>query len=119
MAMIKLEFDPWELLQRALKRGGDFADFYLERSKVCSIVCEDNRLEKVVSGSDSGLGIRVAWQGRSSYAYGNDLSGSAALGLADLVSQGIKNGSPQMGLARGKKEMTAQTAVQKVPGITD
>src|SRR3972149_3895003 len=113
--MIKLDFDPWELLRKALKTGGDFADFYLERSQTCSIVCEDKRLEKVISGRDAGLGVRVALQGRSSYGYSNDLSPSASLQLAELVSQGIKNGLGQASLAVGKGEMTAQTVVKKAP----
>jgi len=41
---------------------------------VTSIVCEDDRIEKIVTGLDAGVGIRVTRNARSAYAYTNDFS---------------------------------------------
>lgn len=82
-----LDIDYAALLKRALKNGGDFADIFVERSIPLSIVCEDDRIEKVLSGIDAGAGIRLVFSGRSAYAYTNELSQGALEQLADAVSQ--------------------------------
>ena len=47
------------ILKMALEGGGEFADIFIERSSPFSILCEDNRIEKVSSGLDCGAGLRV------------------------------------------------------------
>jgi len=82
--------DP-ELLCRALKRvmsrGGQYADIFLENKRTSSIHLEDNKIEKVVSGVDSGVGIRVISGDRTAYAFSNDLSEDSLIELADTLSR--------------------------------
>lgn len=80
------------VLKRALAKGGEFADIFLERSSALSVVCEDNRLEKIVSGLDCGAGVRVIFGMRSAYAYTNELSERALLELAETVSRAVQGG---------------------------
>ena len=47
------------VIQEALKKGGDFAEIYMEEKNLSGIVCEDNQIEKVNSGRESGDRIRV------------------------------------------------------------
>ncbi|HLE09390.1 MAG TPA: DNA gyrase modulator, partial [Thermodesulfobacteriota bacterium] len=46
-------FDPFKIIRRALKNGGDFADIYLEDTTSTSISCEENKIEKVIAGRDA------------------------------------------------------------------
>lgn len=87
-----MDIDYAALLKRALRNGGDFADIFVERSTPLSIVCEDDRVEKVLSGLDAGAGIRLVFSGRSAYAYTNELSQSSLEQLADAISQAGSGG---------------------------
>jgi TldD protein len=75
------------VLKRALSRGGEFADVYIERSSPLSLVCEDSRLEKIMSGLDCGAGVRLIFGQRTAYAYTNELTTESLLEIADAVSQ--------------------------------
>jgi TldD protein len=89
--MIKI---PEELLsriiRRALSRGGDFADVYIEHERPLSIQLEDDRIEKIITGTDSGVGVRVVFGDKSAYAYGNDFSEKSLLDIADAVSAAVR-----------------------------
>ena len=54
------DIDYAAVLNRALEGGGEFADIFIERSSPFSVLCEDNRIEKVNSGLDCGVGLRVS-----------------------------------------------------------
>jgi TldD protein len=57
------------LLAALLKNGGLFGDLFFEHSRSTSVICEDNKVEKVISGSDTGLGLRVIFDYKTSYGY--------------------------------------------------
>lgn len=71
------------VLDEAMKKGGDFAEIYVEEKQVSNIFCEDDRIEKVNSGREKGAGIRVIKDGNTAYVYTNDLS---AAGLCKAAS---------------------------------
>jgi len=79
-----------KILKAALREGGEFADIFMEKSVTTSIICEDNRVEKVVSGTDCGAGIRVIFNNRSAYAFSNDLSEPSLLSLAASAAKAAK-----------------------------
>src|SRR5208337_3020963 len=76
-----------ELLKKALLHGGEYADIFAEHRETTSIQLEDNRIEKVVTGSISGIGIRLISKGKTAYAYSNDFSRNILLDLAATVSK--------------------------------
>ena len=76
-----------ELLKKALSHGGEYADIFVEHRETTSIQLEDNRIEKVVSGSMSGIGIRLIYKGKTAYAFSNDFSKKILLDLAVTVSK--------------------------------
>ena len=82
-----IQIDLGRVLKRALSNGGEFADIYIERSSPLSLVCEDSRLEKVMSGIDCGAGLRLIFGQRTAYAYTNELTTASLLELADAVRQ--------------------------------
>lgn len=55
--LLKSEME--EILRTSLSGGGDFADIFIEEVYSTSITCEDNKIEKIISGTDAGAGIRV------------------------------------------------------------
>ncbi len=85
------ELDYQKILTRALKNGGEFAELYFEDTINTSIVCEDNRLEKVITGRDRGVGLRVIFDYRTAYAFTNRLEEPYLLELADLVSSMVRS----------------------------
>lgn len=80
-----LEIDYAAVLRRALAHGGDFADLYIEQGEPFSILCEQDRIEKVISGREWGAGVRLIVGGKTAYAYTNDLSTASLCELADAV----------------------------------
>src|SRR4030067_112682 len=80
-----------ELLLRVLKKtissGGEYAEIFVENKKPTLIHLEDSKIEKVISGVDYGLGIRLIYDGRTAYAYSNDLSEESLLNAASEVSK--------------------------------
>lgn len=78
-----------EILQRSLKKGGDFADIFLEGSQGLTISCEDGKVERIISGTDQGLGLRIIHNFRTIYGYTNDLSKASLLELAETLSTAV------------------------------
>ena len=85
-----------ELLLKVLKKtrfyGGEYAEIFIEHKKPVSIHLEDKKIEKVITGVDSGLGIRLISNNRSAYAYTNDLSEASILQAASEVSKTATGG---------------------------
>lgn len=104
-----------KILKAALKEGGEFADIFAERSLTTSIACEDNRIEKVVSGTDSGVGIRVIFNRRSAYAFSNDLSEMSLLQLAESAAKAAKGEIKASVLDLRKKESSVRFEIRKAP----
>lgn len=73
-----------------MKNGGEFADLYFERTYAVAIVCEENRIEKMVSGQDIGVGLRVLFDGRTFYSFTNRIEEENLLHLAKVVSHAVK-----------------------------
>lgn len=79
-----------EVINTALKTGGDFAEIYIEESTVNSIHMTDGRIENVLSGRDFGAGIRIFSGFNSVYAYTNNVTREGLLKTARDVSEAIK-----------------------------
>ena len=79
-----------EILREALKEGGDFGDLFFEMTYSILIICEEDRIEKVISGHDIGVGLRVLLDGRTIYGFTNQISEEALLHLAGRISRAIK-----------------------------
>ncbi|WP_227765962.1 TldD/PmbA family protein [Zhaonella formicivorans] len=78
------------VLEIALQRGGDFAEVYLEQKQTTGIACEADKIERVVSGSDVGAGIRVISGENTLYAFTNDISKEGLTKAADIVSRAVQ-----------------------------
>ncbi len=87
------QIDISRVLRKALNGGGEFADIYFEEGSATAIACEDGKIEKVIAGTDRGVGIRVISDLRTAYAYTNEVTESALVALAETVSRAVKGNS--------------------------
>lgn len=75
-----------QLLARALRHGGDYADIFCERRRVLAYRLQDGHIHEGSYGVTTGVGIRVCVGESSGYAYSDDLSLDALLRAADAAS---------------------------------
>ena len=78
------------ILSRALEEGGDLADLFLEQTRSVGIVCEEDRVEKVVPGLDAGAGLRLLIDGRTLYSFTHEISEGSLLDLAERIRSAAK-----------------------------
>lgn len=86
----KIDFQ--KILGEALREGGEFADLFFERTHSILIICEEDRIEKVISGWDIGAGLRILVGGRTIYSFTNQITEKDLLHLAEIVSSAAKEG---------------------------
>lgn len=75
-----------QLIKQAMSKGGDYADVFVESKKATVVHLDDNRIEKVMTGSVSGIGIRLIVGRKTAYAYSNDFSEESLLQMAKTLS---------------------------------
>jgi TldD protein len=103
------------VLKKALSSGGEFAEIFIERSAPFSIVCEDSKIEKVVSGLDHGAGVRLIFGQRTAYAYTNELTTESLLEIADAVRQAATKGARGTVIDLTRKRPRTDFSVLKSP----
>lgn len=79
-------------LKAALRSGGDHADIFVERRVGTSIVIEDDKVEKLITGSTAGVGVRVLFDGKTAYAITNDLTEGSLMALATTLRASVAEG---------------------------
>ncbi len=76
-----------DVLATALRRGGDFADIFVENRATTMVSREDNRIERVKTGTDRGAGVRVISGDTTAYAYTNKITADELIKAADVASR--------------------------------
>src|SRR3972149_5048683 len=114
-----VQFDPFKVIRAALKGGGDFADIYVEDGVNNSVVCEEDRIEKVISGRDRGVGIRVIANLKTYYAYTNDLTEKGLLEVAGIAAKGVRGGKEAGSIGLLKKEKAPGFDIKELPHKAD
>ena len=84
-----------KLIKKTLANGGEYADVFVENRLQTSVVVEDGKLEKIVTGSEAGAGIRLIHKGKTSYAFSNDLTENALIEAASAVSSAAVGARPR------------------------
>lgn len=116
---MQVNIDYSAVLKKALSNGGDFADIFIERSNPLSILCEDNKIEKVTSGLDQGAGVRLVFGQRTAYAYTNEITTESLLNLADAVRQAATGHAGNAVINLSKKSPQFQLLIAKDPERVD
>ncbi len=105
-----------KIIKKTLSRGGEYADVFVENRSQTLLVLEDSRLEKAVSGRETGVGIRLIYKGRTSYAFSNDLSESALLQAASEISKAADEKQPDLIIDLTARRSSLDFPVQQPPG---
>ncbi len=83
------------VLGALLSRGGEHGELFYEEVRTLVVLLEDGKIERVLSGTDAGIGIRLIFRGRTFYAYTNEPGAEGLLSLAgDLSRYAEGGGSP-------------------------
>ncbi len=112
-------FDASIVLKAALRRGGEFADIFIEEGVKTNIILEDRHIEKVITGVDRGCGIRVISGLRTFYAYTNEITGKALTALAEVVAKGVSEGSDQGGVLAFNKQRAPGFKIERAPSTVE
>jgi TldD protein len=102
-----------QLLRRALRHGGEFADIFCEKRRTLSYRLQDGRIHDASYGVTLGVGIRVVVGESAGYACSDDLSTDALLQAADAASL-IARSSPNASL--GSIDLSAQRVASYYDG---
>ncbi len=85
--------DTGSILKEALKKGGEFSELYFEDTLSSSVICEEDKIEKVLAGRDAGCGLRVISGLKTFYAHTNDTSPGGLMELASIVACAVGSGA--------------------------
>jgi len=79
------------------------------------IICEEDRIEKVVSGLDIGVGLRLLFDRKTFYGFTTELSKASLLNLARRISRSAKEGGGSIGLSHPKSKALSSLPVSRSP----
>jgi TldD protein len=96
-----------QLLERALRYGGEYADVFCERRRTYSFRLQDGVIHDGSTSIAQGVGIRVVVGESAGYAYSDDLSLEALLDAAEAASL-IARTAPAQRI--GRADLTRTTA---------
>ena len=87
-----------KILKEVLREGGEFADLFFEQTHSVVIICEEDRIEKVISGLDMGVGLRVLFGRKTFYGFTTEISKDSLFDLARRISRAAKEGGGEKGI---------------------
>ena len=96
-------------IARALSRGGDFAEVFVEDRESLGLRLEDGRIEQTSGGREVGAAVRLLSGERTYYAYSDAVDEAGLTAAADAVAAAVSAG------ARGP-EIVDLGAVRADPG---
>ena len=79
-----------DVLTAARRKGGDFAELFVEERSSTSVRLDDGRVEELTTGLDRGAGVRVAQGASYGYAYSNRLDREALIEAAAAASAALR-----------------------------
>ncbi len=88
-AQAELKLDPKLLqkaIQHALRKGGEFAEVYVENRISRSIDMEESKFKSAVYSLSQGAGVRVISGDKTGYAYTDEISEEKLLRAAEVAS---------------------------------
>ena len=73
-------------IRKALEKGGDFAEVYVEKRISRRIVMEESKYKSAVFGISQGAGVRVISGDKTGYAYTDDANETNLFRAAEVAS---------------------------------
>ena len=82
-----------KVIAKALEKGGDFAEVYLENRISREIVMEESKFKSGLYGISQGAGVRVISGNKTGYAYTDEITYEKLMRAAEVASYVAKNGN--------------------------
>ena len=79
-------------MARALRRGGDFAEVFVEDRDSLGLRLEDGRIEQTSGGREVGAAVRLLSGEHTYYAYSDALDEAGMAAAADAVAAAVRGG---------------------------
>ncbi|HZA14876.1 MAG TPA: metallopeptidase TldD-related protein [Myxococcaceae bacterium] len=102
-----------KVLARAMSRGGDFAEVYVERAVSTAVVLEERRIKSAQTGLSQGVGVRVISGGKVGYAYSDDLDDAALFRAAETAALIADSGGAERSFAVSRAPVPMYYRVEK------
>ena len=80
------------ILAALLSRGGEYGELFYEEVRALTVLLEDGKVERVLAGTDAGIGVRLVCGGRTYYAWTNACDPGVLGGLAGDLSRHAAGG---------------------------
>jgi TldD protein len=104
------------VLHQALRRGGDYAEVFVEDRTSTGISLDDRKVEELSSGHDRGAGIRVIIGETTGFAHTADLSESGLLAAADAAAAVAREGGGGVReIALTRRSSLSPSPIQTMP----
>jgi TldD protein len=81
-----------KVIRRALAKGGDFAEVYLENRVSRQIIMQESKFKSGLYGISQGAGVRVIAGNKTGYAYTDEITEEKLLRAAEVASYVALNG---------------------------
>ncbi len=96
------------ILSTLMSGGGEFGEIFFEDTKSTILNLEDNKIEKVSTGSDTGVGIRLIKNGKTIYGYTSEPTFENLMELARVLSRHSSEGKVKVGQIYRKHEFNVE-----------
>jgi TldD protein len=83
------ELDVKKVLETSLRNGGFLAELFFEETESTRVIYEGSQIDRIVTGIDRGVGLRIIFSGKSAYGYTTDLNQSSLIDLAHTLSEAV------------------------------
>lgn len=103
-----------EEILHVARRGGDFAEIFIEDKRSTTISCEDRKIERIITGHEQGAGIRVIRGENTAYGYTNVLKKEELLKLAERIGKAARE-NPAETISLVYRESPVELGVKRRP----
>ncbi|MCS5422632.1 MULTISPECIES: TldD/PmbA family protein [Psychrilyobacter] len=97
-----------EIIKKIFKTAlvsGDFAEIFFEKKDTFSLTLSSQKIEKVLSGSDFGVGVRILDRSNAVYGYTNNLSDENLLLITKKLADSLEKKENSVEGRLGKPEV--------------
>ena len=107
------------VLERALRRGGDFAELYVEDRSGFSLALDDGRLERPQAGRERGAAVRVVAGEATYFGHVDGLEEEDLLRTAESAAGALRSGSRAPSALAAEATGGQRHAVERRPEEVD
>lgn len=106
-----------DTLRKLSSHGGDFFELYCENIFESNFIFEDKRVEEILSGTDSGIGLRVIDNLKSLYGFTNDIHPTSLLQTASTLASAVNKTPSEQTFSFKSRQPLHHILIQQDPFI--